>query len=191
MQHSSSSFPFFLCLLFNKIILFSSPPDIPELHRLPSMPIHHNDPTTKLSTNTLISDENNGSFEDEENEDEHSQHADQPDSRYQQQQQPNGGLIIKAHALYDFNGRTKIYFFRINSDYLLFVLGHGNNGCQYVNAATIYVGECVDILEDDQGDGWTRIQKLDGSTGFVPSSYLRIDSQKLPTSSKTLDSGRF
>jgi uncharacterized protein YgiM (DUF1202 family) len=56
-----------------------------------------------------------------------------------------------------------------------------------VNAASIFAGECVDILEDDQGDGWTRIQKSDGSTGFVPSTYLRLDSQKLPT----IDSGRF
>ncbi len=60
-----------------------------------------------------------------------------------------------------------------------------------MNAAAIYVGECVDILEDDQGDGWTRIQKLDGSTGFVPSSYLRTDSQKLPISPHQIDSGRF
>lgn len=70
-------------------------------------------------------------------------------------------------------------------------LGVGNNGCQYVNAASILVGEYVDILEDDQGDGWTRIQKADSSTGFVPSSYLRIDSQQHPTSSHQIDSGRF
>lgn len=69
--------------------------------------------------------------------------------------------------------------------------GHGSNGCQYVNAIAIHVGECIDILEDDQGDGWTRIQKRDGSTGFVPSSYLRIDSPKLPISSQKIDSGRF
>ncbi len=70
-------------------------------------------------------------------------------------------------------------------------LGHGSNGCQYVNAVAISAGETIDILEDDQGDGWTRIQKSDGSTGFVPSSYLRTDSQKLPTSSQKIDSGRF
>ena len=70
-------------------------------------------------------------------------------------------------------------------------LGHNINGCQYVNAASIYVGECVDILEDDHGDGWTRIQKLDGSTGFVPSTYIRIDSQVPQTSSPEIESGRF
>lgn len=68
-----------------------------------------------------------------------------------------------------------------------FVSGQGTNGCQYVNAVTISAGECIDILEDDQGDGWTRIQKPDGSIGFVPSTYLRIESS---TSQKT-DSGRF
>ncbi len=52
-----------------------------------------------------------------------------------------------------------------------------------MNSASIYNGECVNILEEDHGDGWTRIQKVDGSTGFVPSSYLRIDSQ--------IESGRF
>lgn len=76
-----------------------------------------------------------------------------------------------------------------------FYLGHGMNGSQYVNAASIYTGECVDILEDDHGDGWTRIKKLDGSTGFVPSSYLRIESQILPpiasSSSQEIESGRF
>jgi len=87
--------------------------------------------------------------------------------------------------------KNKTEFHSNNNFSFVFSLGQGNNGCQYVNAATIYVGECVDILEDDQGDGWTRIQKVDGITGFVPSSYLRIDSQKLPTSSQPIDSGRF
>ncbi|CAF3783803.1 unnamed protein product [Adineta steineri] len=108
--------------------------------------------------------ESNGSFEDEDAD------IDQTDS--QCQEQSNQGNYMKAYALYDFNG-------------------HGNNGCQYVNAASMCTGECVDILEDDHGDGWTRIQKLDGSSGFVPSSYLRIDPQTLPTSSQQIESGRF
>lgn len=74
---------------------------------------------------------------------------------------------------------------------LYYLSGQGINGCQYVNAASIYVGEYVDILEEDQGDGWTRIQKLDGSSGFVPSSYLRIDSQQQLSSLNQIDSGRF
>ncbi|CAF0722039.1 unnamed protein product [Adineta ricciae] len=89
--------------------------------------------------------ESNGSFEDED--------ADQDQIDNQDFEQTNQENYIKAYALYDFNGQ-------------------GSNGCQYVNAASISVGECVDILEDDHGDGWTRIQKSDGSSGFVPSSYL-------------------
>ncbi|CAF2144020.1 unnamed protein product [Rotaria magnacalcarata] len=154
-----------------------SPPDIPEqiisphdYHRLPSMSSHQNDTTARVSTHTLHNDEHNGSFEDEEMDDEHIHAIDHPDGQYKQQL--NVGAMTKAYALYDFNG-------------------HGVNGCQYVNAASIYVGECLDILEDDQGDGWTRIQKHDGTTGFVPSSYLRIDSQQHLISSHQIDSGRF
>jgi uncharacterized protein YgiM (DUF1202 family) len=67
-------------------------------------------------------------------------------------------------------------------------VGHG---IQYANAASLHAGECVDILEVDQGDGWTRIQKGDSSTGFVPSTYLRSDSSIFPTKLCQIESGRF
>lgn len=33
--------------------------------------------------------------------------------------------------------------------------------------------EEMQILEEDQGDGWTRVRKVDASEGFVPSSYIQ------------------
>ena len=81
-------------------------------------------------------------------------------------------VVTKAYALYDFNGQSV-------------------NGGEYVNAAAIFVGECVNIIEDDQGDGWTRIEKSDGTAGFVPSSYLRIESNSSLSSSHPIESGRF
>ncbi len=79
-----------------------SPPDIPqhltsvnEFHR-----VHPIDSTIKISSNTFINDDHNCSFEDEENDDEHSQPVDHPDS-----QNNGGGMIVKAYALYDFNGK--------------------------------------------------------------------------------------
>lgn len=33
--------------------------------------------------------------------------------------------------------------------------------------------EEMQILEEDQGDGWTRVRKSDASEGFVPSSYIQ------------------
>ncbi|XP_025113522.1 formin-binding protein 1-like isoform X2 [Pomacea canaliculata] len=33
--------------------------------------------------------------------------------------------------------------------------------------------EEMQILEEDQGDGWTRVRKVDGTEGFVPSSYVQ------------------
>ncbi|CAF2834271.1 unnamed protein product [Rotaria sp. Silwood2] len=115
---------------------------------------------TVNQTDTTTPD-TNGSFEDEDND------VDQIESPYHEPLNQNN--YTKACVLYDFNG-------------------HGINGSQYVNAASIYVGENIEILEDDHGDGWTRIKKSDGSTGFVPSSYIRIDSQIASTS---IQSGRF
>ncbi|XP_014667768.1 PREDICTED: formin-binding protein 1-like [Priapulus caudatus] len=31
------------------------------------------------------------------------------------------------------------------------------------------------VIEKDQGDGWTRVRKLNGEEGFVPSSYIEIE----------------
>ncbi|CAM4750843.1 unnamed protein product [Rotaria magnacalcarata] len=109
-------------------------------------------------------DEVNGSFEDEDED------IDRHESPYHEPS--NQENCSKAYALYDFTG-------------------HGVNGCEYVNSATIHVGELVEILEDDHGDGWTRIKKSDGSAGFVPSSYIRVDSQMPSTSSPKIESGRF
>ncbi|CAF4618671.1 unnamed protein product, partial [Rotaria magnacalcarata] len=86
------------------------PPDIPEqiisphdYHRLPSMSSHQNDTTARVSTHTLHNDEHNGSFEDEEMDDEHIHAIDHPDGQYKQQL--NVGAMTKAYALYDFNGK--------------------------------------------------------------------------------------
>lgn len=57
----------------------------------------------KISSNTFIDDDPNGSFEDEENDDEHSQPVDHPDGQTTQE------TIIKAHALYDFNGNDHLH----------------------------------------------------------------------------------
>jgi hypothetical protein len=171
-----------------KILCFS-PPDISEhngngicdqsneFHRLPSI--------TSMTVNQIdtTNHERNGSFEDEDTD------IDQTDSQYQEQS--NQENYMKAYALYDFNGKRKKIFFYSDQNLSSSSVGHGMNGSQYVNAASICVGECVDILEDDHGDGWTRIKKVDGSTGFVPSAYLRIDSHILSKSSHQIESGRF
>ncbi|XP_013089865.1 formin-binding protein 1-like [Biomphalaria glabrata] len=36
----------------------------------------------------------------------------------------------------------------------------------------MYENEDMQILEQDQGDGWTRVRKADGTEGFVPTSYI-------------------
>lgn len=36
-------------------------------------------------------------------------------------------------------------------------------------------GEEFHVIEEDQGDGWTRVRKMNGDEGFVPTSYIEID----------------
>ena len=81
--------------------------EFPHLSSLTSMPLHPNESTTRLSTNTLINDDHNASFEDEDDDDdeEHSHNVDQTDTS--QPVQSNGTIIVKACALYDFNGKIE------------------------------------------------------------------------------------
>ena len=64
-----------------------------------------NESVTRSSTNTLINDENNASFEDEdEDDDEHSHTIDQVDASHPVP--THNAMIHKAQALYDFNGQN-------------------------------------------------------------------------------------
>lgn len=37
-------------------------------------------------------------------------------------------------------------------------------------------GEELEVVETDQGDGWTRVRRINNEEeGFVPTSYLEID----------------
>ena len=49
------------------------------------------------------------------------------------------------------------------------------------NAGTIHMeeGEELDVIEEDQGDGWTRVRRpqprTEADDGFVPTSYLELN----------------
>lgn len=35
-------------------------------------------------------------------------------------------------------------------------------------------GEDLSLMEEDKGDGWTRVRRKQGAEGYVPTSYLRV-----------------
>lgn len=35
-------------------------------------------------------------------------------------------------------------------------------------------GEELSLMEEDKGDGWTRVRRSKGGEGYVPTSYLRV-----------------
>lgn len=39
-------------------------------------------------------------------------------------------------------------------------------------AISMGAGEHFAVIEKDQGDGWTRVRRMDGEDGFVPTSYI-------------------
>jgi hypothetical protein len=91
--------------IYDQSVISSSSHEFHHLPSVTSMTLHQNDTTTRVSTDTLINDEHNNSFEDEDMGDEHLTAVDHTDSEHKQQ--TNGGTIVKASALYDFNGKKK------------------------------------------------------------------------------------
>lgn len=35
-------------------------------------------------------------------------------------------------------------------------------------------GEVLDVVEEDKGDGWTRVRRAGGDEGYIPTSYVSI-----------------
>lgn len=35
-------------------------------------------------------------------------------------------------------------------------------------------GEELDVVEEDKGDGWTRVRRANGDEGYIPTSYVTI-----------------
>ncbi|XP_048051041.1 thyroid hormone receptor interactor 10b isoform X2 [Megalobrama amblycephala] len=57
--------------------------------------------------------------------------------------------IGQCKALYDFDGSSE-------------------------GAVSMQVGEQLSLMDEDQGDGWVRVQRANGDVGYVPASYIKI-----------------
>uniref|UniRef100_UPI003FA551E3 thyroid hormone receptor interactor 10b n=1 Tax=Danio rerio TaxID=7955 RepID=UPI003FA551E3 len=57
--------------------------------------------------------------------------------------------IAQCRALYDFDGSSE-------------------------GSVSMSVGEQLSVMDQDQGDGWVRVQKSTGDVGYVPASYIQI-----------------
>lgn len=41
-------------------------------------------------------------------------------------------------------------------------------------------GEVLAVVEEDKGDGWTRVRRNNGDEGYIPTSYANITLNKWP-----------
>lgn len=57
--------------------------------------------------------------------------------------------VGQCTALYDFDGGSK-------------------------GAVCMLAGEQLSLMDEDQGDGWVRVQRASGDVGYVPASYIQI-----------------
>lgn len=39
-------------------------------------------------------------------------------------------------------------------------------------------GEVLAVVEEDKGDGWTRVRRHNGDEGYIPTSYVNITLNK-------------
>lgn len=39
-------------------------------------------------------------------------------------------------------------------------------------------GEVLAVVEEDKGDGWTRVRRNNGDEGYIPTSYVTISLNK-------------
>ncbi|PIO39479.1 hypothetical protein AB205_0071730, partial [Aquarana catesbeiana] len=55
------------------------------------------------------------------------------------------------------------------------------------NEGTISVseGEILKVIEEDKGDGWTRIRRSEEEEGYVPTSYIEVYLDKNAKGAKT------
>lgn len=55
------------------------------------------------------------------------------------------------------------------------------------NEGTISVieGEMLSVIEEDKGDGWTRIRRQEDEEGYVPTSYVEVYLDKNAKGAKT------
>lgn len=55
------------------------------------------------------------------------------------------------------------------------------------NEGTISVveGETLHVIEEDKGDGWTRIRRSEDEEGYVPTSYVEVYLDKNAKGAKT------
>lgn len=49
-------------------------------------------------------------------------------------------------------------------------------------------GEVLAVVEEDKGDGWTRVRRNNGDEGYIPTSYVTISLNKWEGEKETFTS---
>ena len=84
-------------------------------------------------------------------------------------------VLGSATALYTFDGESStLWPSHSNLQLLALEYYFRTIAAPSDGAIKIQEGEKMEVIEQDVGDGWTRVRKSNGDEGFVPTSYVQI-----------------
>lgn len=80
-------------------------------------------------------------------------------------------LFFPPACTSDLHVALYFFFFRFTLSFVLSVLPSSGH-----NEGTIAVaeGELLYVIEEDKGDGWTRVRRNEDEEGYVPTSYVEV-----------------
>lgn len=96
-------------------------------------------------------------------------------------------LSIRVHSKYISNINSKnIYVYHTKLSFCNDVLPISLYLAEPAGSISMVENELFDVIEYDQGDGWTRVRRKEFNTddddfiGFVPTSYISINMELYP-----------
>ncbi|XP_078282316.1 formin-binding protein 1 isoform X3 [Rhinoraja longicauda] len=97
------------------------------------------------------------------------QDRESPDGSYTEEQSQDPQLKVAAQNEFDDEFDDEEVLTTIGTCKAMYPFEGQNEG-----TITITEGEMLSVIEEDKGDGWTRVRRSEDEEGYVPSSYVEV-----------------
>ncbi|XP_069742469.1 formin-binding protein 1 isoform X17 [Narcine bancroftii] len=97
------------------------------------------------------------------------QDRESPDGSYTEEQSQDPQLKVAAQSEFDDEFDDEEMLASIGTCKAMYPFEGQNEG-----TITIAEGETLSVIEEDKGDGWTRVRRNEDEEGYVPTSYVEV-----------------
>ncbi|XP_062929614.1 formin-binding protein 1 isoform X8 [Mobula hypostoma] len=97
------------------------------------------------------------------------QDRESPDGSYTEEQSQDPQLKVAAQNEFDDEFDDEEVLASIGTCKAMYAFEGQNEG-----TITIVEGEMLSVIEEDKGDGWTRVRRNEDEEGYVPTSYVEV-----------------